>query len=371
MKSHLPLLLFAVVAVGALVVLTQHELRAHEPAPAGLQPVSVRAEKPVVRDLEVRLSYPAELQPFARSRIRSVGARGVVRAVYVDKGDKVRKGQRLVTVDCPDYEMRQRQAEKEVRNLSAFHENTRRIVGRLRPVRAQKLIAQQELDVAEATHDVALERRKAAERMVEEAKASLGFCEIRAPFSGEVGMRWLDPGAQLRPGPTEILRLIDISKIRVWVNVVERDARYLRDGLPVELRVVGLPKHVFKGKVTRFARGLDNRSRTVLTEIVLPNRHRLLRPGMFGRVEIVAEKRAAAVVVPEKALLTQACGDFGEKTCDWVYVLDGDKARRVPVVRGHEMATSVQIAKGLRGDERIVTQGRELVGDGSLVRVVP
>lgn len=356
--------------VGAAIVLGRMDLHATEALPVARPPISVRAEKPEVRDIEVRLAYPAELQPFAKSRIRSIGARGVVRRIYVDKGDKVQRGQKLVTIDCPDYRSRQRQAEKEVRNMSAHHKNAARVVERLRPVRAQELISQQELDVAEANHDIAFGRLQAAGKMVEEAQASLSFCHIRAPFSGEVGMRWMDPGAQLRPGAEEILRLIDISKIRVWLNVVGEDARHLKEGLVVELRVAGLPSRLFKGTVTRFARRLDPRTRTALTEVILPNADRALRPGMYGRAAIVAEKRARAVLVPERAVLTQQCGEYGEKQCHWVYVISADTAKRVSVELGHELEGRVQVTSGLRGDELVVTAGKELLGDGSAVKVV-
>jgi RND family efflux transporter MFP subunit len=332
--------------------------------------VIVRAKKPSVRDLPIKLQYPAELQPIQSADIVPVEAKGFIRTITVDKGDRVRRGRLLVTVDCPDYRARRRQAEEEIRSVRAIYLNAKRIYERLKPMRAQNFISQMELDNAQANHDAAEARLRNAEARLAEVRQLLGYCEIRAPFTGEVSARLMDPGAPVRPGGRPILTLMSIDAVRVWINVVERDVSYVKTGLPAELRLQGLPGRVFQGKVTRFVRGLDPRTRTLLTEIVIRNQNGDLKPGMFGRVDLFVDKRPQAILVPSPAVLTQECAHEERRSCTWVYVVRDGRAKRLEVQVGFDTGTEVEIQKGLKPDELVVYAGRDLVADGTPVRLV-
>ena len=98
-----------------------------------------------------------------------------------------------------------------------------------------------------------------------------------------------------------------IDKVRVLVGVVERDAAYVKDGVPAELTLPGTVVKKFLGKVSRFVRGFDLRTRTLLTEVEIDNPDGLLKPGMYARVSLLVEKRPNAVMVPGSAVLTQEC----------------------------------------------------------------
>jgi RND family efflux transporter MFP subunit len=332
--------------------------------------IRVRAKPPKVRDLPVKLSYAAEIQPIQSADMKSIEARGFVRAIYVDKGDKVRKGQLLVSVDCPDYRSRKRQAEEEIRNMGALFANARRVYERLQPMRAQNFISQMELDNARGNNDSLEARLRNAEASLAEINETLGYCEMRSPFDGEVAARHKDPGAQVRPGGRPVLTLMRIDVVRVWVNVVERDVSYVRKGLPVELSVYALPGKKFPGKVTRFVRGLDASSRTLLAEIEIENPRRLLKPGMFGRVDLFVAHHPGALLVPQSALLTQECRPEEMQSCTWVYLVQEGRARRVEVKAGYTDGDDVEIVKGIRATDQVVYMGRDLLGDGSAVRLL-
>jgi multidrug efflux pump subunit AcrA (membrane-fusion protein) len=335
---------------------------AKDAAPDGSAPtgarraVVVRAQKPVVRELPIRLQYTAEIQPIQVADIKSIEARGFIRTVRVDKGDRVKKGQVLVTVDCPDYLSRRRQQQQEIRSVRAVYGNAERIYRRLKPMREQNFISQMELD---------------------NAKAAFDSSEARLKNAGEISARHRDPGAQVRPGGSPILTLMRIDKVRVLVGVVERDAAYVKDGIPAELTLPGMEGKKFAGKVSRFVRGFDRRTRTLLTEVEIDNPDGVLKPGMYARVSLLVETRPNAVMVPSSAVLTQECMEKDRAMCSWVYVVrqdcekvKGDCTRRVEVQVGYSQGDEVEILKGVKGDASVVVQGRDLVADGTPVRLM-
>jgi RND family efflux transporter MFP subunit len=333
--------------------------------------VIVRAKKPAVRDLPIKLSYVAEIQPIQVAPVRPVEAKGFIRNIYVDKGDRVRRGQLLVTVDCPEYRARKLQAKEWIRNIRATYLNADRIHERLRPMLEQRFIGQMELDNALASRDSSEARLRNAEAKLAEVEETLRYCEIRAPFSGEVADRRMDPGAQVRPGGKRILTLMRIDSVRVWVNVVERDISYVKAGLPVELSVQGLPGQKFNGTVTRFVRGLDPRTRTLLAEIEIKNPKGELKPGMFGRVSLFVDKRPKAILVPQTAVLEQECPEqLQRQSCTWVYVVRQGRSRRIEVQVGYDTGEEVEIQRGLAPEDVVVYAGRDLVADGTPVRLV-
>lgn len=339
--------------------------RAQEESRAPLQsriPV-VRVTRPSVRDLPIRLSYPAELQAIQAYDIRPVEAKGTIRRLTVDKGDRIRKGQLLVEVDCPEYHARRQQAEEGVKAAQAIYANARITLSRIEPMRAKNFISQLELDNARAAYDSAEARLKNEGARLAEAKQLLGYCEIRAPFHGEVVMRWMDPGDLVRPGGRPILAIAAREVMRIQLSVVERDDAAIQEGLPAEMTVSGLPGRTFRGTVTRVVRRLDPRTRTFLAEIEIPNTTGILKPGMFGRVTLVVDRRARAVFVPAASLLATDKGS-------WVFVVEDGRVRQAPVQVGHDTGDEIEIVRGLRGEETIVMIGRDLVSEGAFVQVV-
>jgi RND family efflux transporter MFP subunit len=354
------LLLGLVGGLAYLFVRRAKETRAPE---ASAKIVRVKVQKPAVRDLPIRLTYPAELQAIQAIDIRPVEAKGFVRRITVDKGDKVRKGQLLVVVDCPEYHERKRQALERIRSAKAIYDNAKLTLGRLKPMLAQNFVSPIEVDNAQAAFDSSAANLKNAEAYLSEVNHLLEYCEIRAPFRGEVAMRYVDPGHQVRPGGRPLLSLNRRDAMRVHLNVVERDAVHIREGLPAELTVQGLPGETFHGRVTRFVRSVDPRTRTLLVEIEIPNPDSVLQPGMFGRVSLVVDRHARAILIPAAALLATDNGTF-------TFVVRDGRVRRVPVKTGYDTGEEVEVLQGLRGNEAVVVVGRDLINDGAAVEVV-
>lgn len=322
----------------------------------------VKVQRPNVRGLLVRLSYPASLEAIQAAEIRPVEAKGFVRKLTVDKGDKVKKGQLLVQIDCPELHEKRRQALQAIRGAKALFENAKVTLKRLEAMRKKQFVSQLETDNAQAVHDTTQARLKNDEARLTEADNMLAYCTIRAPFSGEVAMRFADVGEQVRPGGRALLLIMRRDAMRVQVSVPEREAVYIREGLPAELTVQGLPGESFFGKVTRFNRTVDPSTRTMHVEIEIPNPSGVLKPNMFGRVQLTVSQFPRAMILPATAVLATEAGTYA-------YVVRGGKATRVTVKVGHDAGDEVQILEGLSPRDQVIVVGRDLITEGAPVEV--
>jgi membrane fusion protein (multidrug efflux system) len=177
-------------------------------------------------------------------------------------------------------------------------------------------------------------------------------------MKGRVTKRYVDPGTMVKD-TTPILTLMDLSETKMVVNVIEREFIHLQKGQPVKITIVALPDRVFTGSIETITPALDLQSRTAEIQISIPNPDLALKPGMFGRAEIILRSNPQAVLVPIQSLLTEVDKDF-------VFVL---KAFRQPVRKGVVRDTVVEILQGVSPGEQVVTAGQASLKDGAQVRL--
>lgn len=350
--------LAAVVVVG-FGGLVWHRLSIVQRSGEGARPLPlVQVTTPSQVDMQRRLALTADILPIQQADLMAKIA-GYLDAVYVDRGDRVHAGQLLAVIRQPELEQQLLQAQ-------ASYDFAKRTHDRLQELFARSLIAKQELDDARTKYEV-------AKRTLAVQHTYVQYAKIVAPFDGYVTKRYLDPGAFI-PQATGIvstgntlLTVMDLSQVKVLINVPERDITSVRVGDQVSLTLDAYPDQTFQGQVTKFAPALDPGSRTLQVEIDIRNDDLALKPGMFARVTLVLERHPQALVVPSDALLVNELGSF-------VYVAgpaeDGIHAvRRVAVRTGIEDAGQVEILVGLGPSDQIVRTGKELVHDGSQVRI--
>jgi len=223
--------------------------------------------------------------------------------------------------------------------------------------------------------DLAKVQREQAEAEVSlrswETQQSLArYAEIRAPFRGIVTARNLDPGdlvqtavqgAQARLLP--ILVIADVRRLRLSLRVPEAEAARVVPGLPVWVEVQHQAAR--EAKVSRVSRALDPETRTMHAEVDLPNSDLAFTAGGFARVRLRLEKRSQVLTVPLPGVVTDK-----DQSSLWVVGSDS-RASRLPVQTGWQQDGMVEIRQGLKGDERVVTVGKEqLSGKGGPVRVL-
>lgn len=280
---------------------------------------------------------------------------GYLKTITVDKGDVVTNGQLLAEIEVPELLADRAKYEAEVEAAETdYHRVTEA------RQRAPDLVMPLTVDNAKAKYDVAKANR-------ERLQTLLNFAKITAPFSGIITRRWVDAGAFI-PAATSssaardaaLVTLMDASKLRIQVAVSEPEVPFIRNGLAAQVTAEALTGKVFNGTVARYAHALDETTKTMLTEIEIPNPDGALLPGMFASVKLTMERKSAALLVPAQALVI-------EKNSVSVFTVVNQKAKKVAVKTGFNDGISVEISEGLRPDEPLVLVGKQMLTDGQAV----
>ncbi|HVL74545.1 MAG TPA: efflux RND transporter periplasmic adaptor subunit [Noviherbaspirillum sp.] len=357
--------LVAAVGIGALGYYAYHAQRQpNQPAPAietARAPAAAQAggrqggAGPVAVDVaDVRkMSLVDEVHAVGSLRsnesvvIRPEVSGRITRLNFKD-GQRVERGQLLVGFDATVNQAEVRQAEAEL-NIAKANYN------RNADLAKQKFISDRARDESMANVQV-LEARLAL------AQARLSKMEIRAPFSGTVGIRNVSVGDFVKDG-ADLINLEDISSVKVDFRVPERYVDAARPGQLIEVMVDALPGQVFRARVDAVDPQIDSTGRSALLRGRINNPEGRLKPGMFARVRLILAERAQALVVPEEAIVPQG-GEFSV----WK-VVDG-KAVRTPVRTGLRRDAQVEVVEGLTEGDVVVTAGQiRLSRDGTPVRI--
>ncbi len=384
-KQH-PILTLAALLVAVVAVLVVFRLTTSSAKGDGRKGrvITVGTVTPIRQDLDVRLTYTADLTP---NQVVNLFSRvdGYISKIHVDKGDFVKANQLLVEIDHTDFIHAVNQAKANlaaararVTQQEAALRNAKLTLDRMQALIKEQFVSQQDLDNAQVNYDAAvaqMDTLRAQVRQMEvalaQAETNLTYSYIRAPFAGYVAERNLDPGAYVSGATAStstfsrgILSLHDIETVRTLIEVVEKDVPLVRIGQKAEIRAEAYPDRIFEGTVTRVVQALNRATRTMTVEVDLPNPDHALKGGMFARVEVIVGTHQNAVQIPLDALTRL-------EDLQYVYVVREGKARRVPVEVGSRVENRIEVTKGLTGDEEIIVSGKDLVADGTVVQTRP
>lgn len=224
--------------------------------------------------------------------------------------------------------------------------------------------------VAEAGIAAARQESQGSKEALSAAASMAGYARLVAPFDGLVTERFVDPGAFVQNAANNqaaakpVLKVVRDQSLRVLVPVPESAIPSIRRGQPAAIAVDAYPKYLFQGTVTRFASALDSKTRTMVTEVDIPNRHGQLRPGMYARVTLTLGIHRDALSVPSEAVM-------GPEDKRFVYVVVNGHARRTPVTVGVDDGKSAEITSGLDAESQVVVVGRDTLVDGAAVKAQP
>ncbi|WP_020185017.1 efflux RND transporter periplasmic adaptor subunit [Methylopila sp. 73B] len=214
----------------------------------------------------------------------------------------------------------------------------------------------------DTARDQAIADRAIAKAAVELVKVRLGKTEIRAPFDGVVGFRLASVGAYVQAGQP-IVNLESIDTLKVDFRVPETRLGDVKVGLGVSVSVDAYPGRTFEGKIYAIDPLVDVNGRALKVRARLDNADRLLRPGLFARVDVTADETQSVVVIPESALVPRGSENL-------VYRVKDGKAVETTVKLGERRVGEVEIVDGVSGDEMVVVAGQQRLKDGAAVRVV-
>jgi RND family efflux transporter MFP subunit len=351
----------------------------------------------VVRgNIASRTVLTAEFQPFQEVDVMAKVA-GYVRAIHVDLGDRVQEGQVLAELEIPEMtnevakaaamveqtESEIAAAKDELQRAESAHQIAHLSYARLQEVlkREAGLIPLQEVDeshsrdlvleaqVASAKSKLRVEENKTRVAQAEEARLRTlrNYISIAAPFAGTVTKRYANAGSMIQAGTASqsqampLVRLSQVGTLRLSLPVPESMAASIRLGEPVEARVGSLGRS-FAGRVARFAAKVDAATRTMITEVDVPNPTGTIMPGMYAEVSLQVAHRSGVLTVPLDGL--ERAGASAR-----VFAVDEAGAVRiVPVQLGVEDAARAEIVSGLHESDVIITGKRSGLRAGDRVK---
>jgi RND family efflux transporter MFP subunit len=350
------------------------------------------ARKPIMRELTVS----SELVPFQEIDVYAKES-GFVKDLLVDYGTRVQKGQLMAVLEIPELQMQLQQdaaairsasdqvthAEHEIGRLEAQHRVVHLQYSRLKGVVETRpgLVAQQEIDDSQGK-DLALEAQVEAGRsalqnaqsQLEMSKAKeqhdrilFDYARITAPFSGVVTQRYANLGTLVQAGTsssTQAMPLVRLSQdelFRLVIPVPESYVKYIRTGDPVKVRVPSLDK-VVPGKVARFSVDVTADTRTMHTEVDVPNPGKALMPGLYAEATLTLERKNDALVVP-----LQAVNQAGEAAS--IFLVDpNNTVQERKITLGLQTATDAEVLSGLNEGDRVVVSDQSSLKAGMHVK---
>lgn len=357
----------------------------------GPEPVAVEVAKVARGDVQVTSTLTGRLEAETEVPVPAKLSAQVV-AVRVRVGEKVKAGQVLVELDKKDVSEQVRQAEANLKMAEASLppasgesaaaasarvalENAEADLERIESLKEQGLASEQAWEQAKARvagalaqYQSVLDQERAAKARYEQAEAALALARsqlenatITAPVSGVVAAVPVQVGQTVSPG-VPVATIVSMDRVKIKLNVPEKDVVHLKEGQEVKVRVASLKGKEFTGKLASLAPAADARTRSFLGEVTLENSGYELKPGMFAEVELATETRKGVVVVPQNAVLVE-----GDKHV--VYVVRGNKAERREVKLGLSNDEVVEVISGLKEGEDLVVTGQDYLEDGAPVSV--
>jgi membrane fusion protein (multidrug efflux system) len=215
--------------------------------------------------------------------------------------------------------------------------------------------------VSQEEYDISQNQLGVIQAQIDLIGSQLAKTEIYAPFSGQIGLRYISPGGYVTPDML-IARLQETNPLKIEFTVPEKYIGKIKPGTIIQFRVDGRDS-IFSGKVYAIEPKIDPLTRAVSVRALCPNEANVLVPGAFAKVEIILETIPDALIVPSEALIPDI---KGEK----VFVYSDGKAKEVYVVTGLRLERTVQIADGLMPDDTIITTGLLQLRDNMKVKAV-
>ncbi|MGC1483925.1 MAG: efflux RND transporter periplasmic adaptor subunit [Candidatus Acidiferrum sp.] len=321
---------------------------------------------PTTEAAQEDLVLPGTLQAYVESPIYA-RTNGYLKKWYHDIGSRVPKGELLADIDTPEVDQQLSQARADL-NTSQANANLSRITS----TRYQDLIktdgvSKQEVDNAVGDYAAKAATVKSSEANVRRLEEMESFKHVYAPFSGVITRRNIDIGTLINAGnggaQQELFTLAQTDPIRVYVSVPEMYSPSVRAGLGAFLELTQYPGQNFEGKVVRTAEAIDPNTRTLLTEVDVPNKNDKLFPGGYAQVHLQVKVAASRVQVPVNALLFRAEGLRA------VVVDANHKTHLRQLTIGRDFGTTLEVLQGLQPDDWIVLNPPDSIDEGQNVRV--
>jgi membrane fusion protein (multidrug efflux system) len=354
----------------------QHDLAASTKSTEAAAP-RVQVVLPKVKSSDRSLALPGSVQPLEETVVYP-RSNGYVSKWLVDIGDKVEANALLAEIDTPEIDQQLDQARAQLvqaqaglvqSNANRDYSNT--TLERYKKLTPQGVASQQELDQKQAQSLVDEANVKVAQAAIEAQQANVrrltqmkSFGHVTAPFAGTVNARMIERGALVSP-TTALFKISAVDPVRVFVQVPQDVAPSVRADVPAQVTVREYPGRTFDGKVARSSGSLDPATRTMNTEVRVPNPKGELFGGMYAQVALTLPSPHRVFEVPATAVMNDAKG------MRIAIVTADSKLKLVPVVIERDTGPTIEIATGITENDRVVKLGDAQLVDGRTVDVAP
>ena len=339
-------------------------------APQGPPPVPVVTHEVAAAEVAYYDEYPAVVKALNEVELRPQ-VNGYVTAIHFKEGERIKKGQKLYSIDQQQSEATYQQA---LANLKVQETNlikAEKDVERYRELNKSDAIAKQQVDYAEAAYEAAQKQVEAAKATVRSVQTNVRYSTIVAPFDGTIGISQVRIGASVVPGVTLLNTISSDDPIGADITVDQKEiyrftqlskAKTAKGDSTFRL-AFGNDVYPLPGKIDIIDRAVDPQTGTLKMRLTFPNPDHTLRSGMSGTLKVLSENQKS-VVIPYKAI-TEMLGEF------FVYVVDSTKVTQRKVALGHQLGRSIIIKDGLKEGETIVTEGVQNLREGAAISVTP
>ena len=337
----------------------------------------VQVVMPKVKSSDRSLALPASVQPLEETVVYP-RSNGYVTKWVVDIGDKVKEGALLAEIDQPEIDQQLDQARAQLVQAqaglvqsTANRDYSTTTLDRYKKLAPEGVASQQELDQKQAQSQVDEANVKVAHAAIEAQQANVrrlsqmkSWGHITAPFAGTVSSRTVERGALVSP-TTPLFKISATDPVRVFVQVPQDVAPSVRSDVPAKVTVREYAGRVFEGKVTRSSGSLDPTSRTMNTEIRVPNPNGELLGGMYATVALTLPSPHRVFEIPATAVMNDAKG------LRVAVIGPDDKVHLVTVVVERDTGPTIELATGVSERDRVVKLGSAELIEGRQVEIAP
>jgi RND family efflux transporter MFP subunit len=343
---------------------SQYQALAEETEAATIPTVAV--VRPTPEPGDENLVLPGTLQAYVESPIYA-RTNGYLRKWYHDIGTRVSKGELLADIETPEVDQQLSQGHADLSTAQANLHLSEITAERNNELLKTNAISKQEADNSNgdlAAKKAIVQSAEANLRRLQELKS---FQRVTAPFSGVITRRNIDIGTLINSGnggaAQQLFYLAQTDPIRVFINVPETFAASIRPGIGAYIELTQYPGQKFQGKVVRTSESIDLSTRTLMTEVDVPNKSGQLLPGGYAQVHLQVKATGQRLQVPVNSLL------FRSEGLRAVVIDSNQKARLRPLVIGRDYGTTLEVLGGLTAEDWIVMNPPDSLEDGQEVHV--
>src|SRR6266849_5042273 len=361
------LVVIVLVALGGLTLFqrrTQYQALAKETEALAIPTVAVF--HPAIESGEEDLVLPGTMQAYVESPIYARTS-GYLKKWYRDIGSRVRQGESLADIDTPEVDQQLMQARADLNTAKANSRLSEITATRYAELIKTDGVSKQEVDNATGDFEAKKAIVQSSEANVRRLEELESFKHIYAPFSGVITRRNVDTGTLINAGnggaSQQLFFLAQTDPLRVYVSVPETYAPSIHAGLSAYLELTQYPGQKFQGKVVRTSEAIDPGTRTLLTEVDVPNHDGALLPGGYAQAHLQVKVTGTRLVVPVNALL------FRSEGLRAVAVDANYRTHLKPLTIGRDYGTTLEVLQGLDASDWIVLNPADSLDEGQEVHV--